>query len=206
MVDLRPIKGAPGAPAHPRDIGRDLVLLAIQYDGTSTTDPKVDPVHYLDVQVAMFDGVNEHLRRQSNPHLKASSMRPGGDGNPLVAYSSDELIDVVTAAWQQTDPMDPATPAEDTTEQNIHNSEGRVIGSVYAIRADVTVPPGGSPRIERGSIRPVDPALIPANAFEAQQVACGRAARELVANGPAARLARAVGPEQDPGPAGPQPG
>lgn len=174
MVDLRPQAGErrTGVPS----LGKDLTLLVVEYEGTSTYGSDGSPIHHLDVQVAMFDGANEHLRRQSNPHLHAAAMRPGGSGNPLVPYSADQMLEVVTAAWQQDDPASDSREFSDRTEQNVLARDGsRVLGTVYVVNADVAVGDDRRARIVPGSVRKADEALVPDNVMAAQREACGKA-------------------------------
>ena len=172
MVDFRPVdmKG------RPQDLGKDVLLLVVEYDGSSTSTDNGEPVHHLDVQVAMFDGANPTIRRQSNAHLHAGALRPGGSGDPRVPYSSDAMLEIVTAAWQQHDPADTSPATDSTTDQNVYNRDrSRVLGSVYAVRADVVAVPGAGVRIAAGSVRPVDPAMVPSMVMDAQRQACGAA-------------------------------
>lgn len=164
MVDFRPRPGFE-RPVDGEGFGKSVALLAVEREGSSLTDGRGLPLHLLDVQVAMFDGANGHLRRQSETSLS---------GRP-VAYSSEEMIAIVTAAWQQDDPADPATPAPTTTEQEVDG------GTVYAFVADVAMDrKAGVVRALPGSIGRMDPALVPARVMEAQVLACERASAQAI--------------------------
>lgn len=173
MVDFRPI---PGRERENCGLGDNLTLLVVEYNGTSATDVDGLPVHYFDVQVAMFDGVNDHLRPQSNAHLKFDAMRPGGSGNPLVGYSSDQMIEIITAAWQQDDLMGECTALSDVTEQNVHGRDGSLVGTVYVVQADVSTGHGGLvPKIVPGSVSKADESLIPRAVMAEQYESCAKA-------------------------------
>lgn len=173
MVDFRPV---PGREREHWNLGENLTLLAVEYNGTSATDTNGAPFHYLDVQVAMFDGVNDQLRRQSNAHLKWDALSPGGDGNPLTGYSSDQMLEIISAAWQQDDLASVSTALSDVTEQNVTGRDGSVLGTVYVIQADVATAHGGRvPRIVPGSVRKADESLVPLEVMAEQRSACAKA-------------------------------
>lgn len=173
MVDFRP---APGREREHRNLGENVTLLIVEYNGTSGTEANGLPLHYLDVQVAMFDGVNDQLRRQSNPHLNWEAMRPGGSGNPLMGYSSDQMIEIITAAWQQDDLESASTALSDVTEQNVKGRDGSVLGTVYVVQADVAAGNGNHvPRIVPGSVHKADESLIPREVMTEQHSACAKA-------------------------------
>lgn len=176
---------------------RDLTLLVIEREGTSGTDARGMPLHDLEVQVAQYEGANPQVRRTG------AAMSSRG------TYSSEDFLDVVTAAWQQDDAGDP-TPipdSSDRTEQNVLDEQGRVCGSVYVVRGDLV---RGTGRLLAGSVSREDPGAVPDFVMAAQsQAVTGRGHDRQAGSGVLGRLqasepsapdageARAQGPQRD---------
>lgn len=144
--------------------GERLTLLVIERDNSSSTLSNGEPVHFLDAQVAMYPGANPGLDRQSNAHLKSN-------GSPLVAYSSDQMIELVTAAWQHEDMADDNRTFSELTEQDGFDGHS----TVYVIDADVARTPDGTLRIVPGSVRRADESRVPVKVEQAQARACAQA-------------------------------